>query len=110
MVNPLTGVETNGSLVNGLAVGCRAGWLGDCGLLAGLAGWLGWLAGLASWLAELMPHLKRLLMLVLLGHEPGHETLIGSSGIQVGSGIHIKMHTNGHQGSGLHVKMHTNGP
>ena len=35
LVNPLTGVETNGSLVNGLAVdwftGCWAGWL---------AGWL----------------------------------------------------------------------
>ena len=81
------------------------GWLGGwVGWLAGLAGWLGWLAGLASWLAELMLHLKRVLVLALLGHEPGHETLIGSSGIQVESGIHVKMHTNGSQGSGLHEK------
>ena len=40
LVNPLTGVETNGSLVNGLAVG----WFGGC--------WAGWLAGwVAAWCA-----------------------------------------------------------
>ena len=44
-----------------------------------------------------------------MGHEPGHETVIGSSGIQVDSGIHVQMHTIGPQRIGLHVKMHTNG-
>ena len=77
-----------------------------------------------------MLHLKRVLASVLLGHEPSHDALIGSRGIQVESGIQVKMHTNcpqgsggectSHkntyklpQGSGIHVKTHTkhtNGP
>ena len=63
LVNPLTGVETNGSLVNWLAVG----WFGGC-WVGWLAGWLGgWVAawwagcwfvrvaGLAGWLGQLVP-------------------------------------------------------
>ena len=96
-----------GWLLAGLEAGL-AGWLGW--LARWVAGWLGWPAGLASWLAELMLHLKWVLALVLLGHEPGHETLIGSGGIQMESKIHVKMHTNAPQGNGLHVQMHTNGP
>ena len=59
LVNPLTGVETNGALVNGLAVGwfggCwvgwLAGWLGGClvgWLLVCQGGWVSWLAGSAG--------------------------------------------------------------
>ena len=46
---------------------------------------------------------------MLLGPELGHETLIGSGGIQVESGTHVKMHINGSQGIAFHVQMHTNG-
>ena len=56
LVNPLTGVETNGSLVNGLAVGwfggCwagwLAGWLSGCVAACWAGSWAGWVAGLAG--------------------------------------------------------------
>ena len=54
LVNPLTGVETNGSLVNGLAVdwftGCwagwLAGWLSGCVAACWAGSWAGWVAGM----------------------------------------------------------------
>ena len=53
-----------------------------------------------------MLDLKRVLVSMLLGHEPGHETFTGSGGIQMERGIHIKMHTNSAQRGCLHVKIY----